>query len=97
MTLNDGMSAILKKICNGLDATLHAFQTVQNASSQAIDTGTIQAAQVEIGQANQLIREMEDSYRRAAEQEERLNNGIRYDNPLRLPGRCNLHPHRRLY
>ena len=77
MTLNDGMSAILKKICNGLDATLHAFQTVQNASSQAIDTGTIRAAQVEIGQANQLIQEMEDSYRRAAEQEERLNNGIR--------------------
>lgn len=55
----------------------HAFQTVQNASSQAIDTGTIRAAQVEIGQANQLIQEMEDSYRRAAEQEERLNNGIR--------------------
>ena len=77
MTLNDGMSAVLKKICNGLDATLHAFQTVQNASSRAIDTGVIQAAQVEIGQANQLIREMEDSYRRAAEQEERLNNGIR--------------------
>ena len=77
MTLNDGMSAVLKKICNGLDATLHAFQTVQNASSQAIDTGTIRAAQVEIGQANQLIQEMEDSYRRAAEQEERLNNGIR--------------------
>ena len=62
--------------CSSSD-TLHAFQTVQNASSQAIDTGTIRAAQVEIGQANQLIQEMEDSYRRAAEQEERLNNGIR--------------------
>ena len=77
MTLNDGMSAVLKKICNGLDATLHAFQTVQNASGQAIDTDLIQAAQVQIGQANQAIREMEDNFRRAAAQEEQLNNGIR--------------------
>ena len=77
MTLNDGMSAVLKKICNGLDATLRAFQTVQNASGQAIDTDLIQAAQVQIGQANQAIREMEDNFRRAAAQEEQLNNGIR--------------------
>ena len=77
MTLNDGMSAVLKKICNGLDATLRAFQTVQNASGQAIDTVLIQAAQVQIGQANQAIREMEDNFRRAAAQEEQLNNGIR--------------------
>ena len=77
MTLNDGMSAVLKKICNGLDATLHAFQTVQNASGQAIDTGMIRAAQIQIGQANRAIQEMEDNFRRAAEQEERLNNGIR--------------------
>ena len=87
MTLNDGMSAILKKICNGLDATLHAFQTVQNASSQAIDTGTIQAAQVEIGQANQLIREMEDSYRRAAEQEERYLIEDDHDSEYRYRGK----------
>lgn len=77
MTLNDGMSAVLKKITNALGTTLHSFEMVQQASGQAIDVGMIQSAQVQLGAANRTIKEMEEYYRRAAEQEENLNQGIR--------------------
>lgn len=77
MTLNDGMSAVLRKITNALGTTLHSFEMVQQASGQAIDVGMIQSAQVQLGAANRTIKEMEEYYRRAAKQEENLNQGIR--------------------
>lgn len=73
MTLNDGMSAVLKKITRALDTTIKAFEDAQEASGVAMDTKLFQSAHVLIAQANNGIDEMAENYRRAAQQEERLN------------------------
>lgn len=77
MTLNDGMSAVLKRITYALNTTLHCFEQVQEASGQAIDTELIKSAHLELAQANNQIQVMEDYYKKAAQEEEKLNQGIR--------------------
>ena len=83
MVLNDGMSAVLKRITSALDTTLNAFEQVQRASGRAVDAAQIAQARSQLVGANAEIQEMADGYRRAAEQEENLNRGLH----RRLPGR----------
>lgn len=77
MVLNDGMSAVLKRITSALDTTLNAFEQVQHASGRAVDAAQIAQARSQLVGANAEIQEMADGYRRAAEQEENLNRGLR--------------------
>ena len=77
MVLNDGMSAVLRKITAALDTTLHTFEQVQRASGQAINAGQIAQARSQLVGANAQLDEMADNYRRAAQQEENLNRGLR--------------------
>ena len=69
MVLNDGISGVLKRITNGLSTTLNAFEQVQRASGRAVDVTQIQA--------NRDVDNMAEAYRRAAQQEEVLNKGLR--------------------
>lgn len=77
MVLNDGLSAVLKRITSALDTTLNAFEQVQRASGRAVDATQIAQARSQLVGANAEIQEMADGYRRAAEQEENLNRGLR--------------------
>ena len=77
MVLNDGMSAVLKRITSALDTTLNAFEQVQRASGRAVDAAQSAQARSQLVGANAEIQEMADGYRRAAEQEENLNRGLR--------------------
>ena len=77
MVLNDGISGVLRKINTALNTTLNAFEQVQRASGRAVDTAQIQAARAALVQANREVDEMAEGYRRAAEQEEILNEGLR--------------------
>lgn len=77
MVLNDGMSAVLKRITSALDTTLNAFEQVQRASGRAVDAAQIAQARSQLVGANAEIKEMADGYRRAAEREENLNRGLR--------------------
>ena len=77
MVLNDGISGVLRKINTALNTTLNAFEQVQRASGRAVDTAQIQAARAALVQANREVDEMAEGYRRAAEQEEVLNKGLR--------------------
>lgn len=77
MVLNDGISGVLRKINTALNTTLNAFEQVQRASGRAVDTAQIQAARAALVQANREVDEMAKGYRRAAEQEEILNKGLR--------------------
>lgn len=77
MVLNDGMSTVLKRITSALDTTLNAFEQVQRASGRAVDAAQIAQARSQLVGANAEIQEMADGYRRAAEQEENLNRGLR--------------------
>lgn len=77
MVLNDGISGVLRKINTALNTTLNAFEQVQRASGRAVDTAEIQAARAALVQANAQVDQMAEGYRRAAEQEEVLNKGLR--------------------
>ena len=76
MALDDGMSRVLSKIVNGLNTTLDAFEQVQRASGSAIDVANIEAARAGLAEAGAEVKAMEEYFRQAAEQEERLNQGV---------------------
>lgn len=77
MVLNDGISKVLRKINTALNTTLNAFEQVQRASGNAVDTAQIQAARAALVEANREVDNMAEGYRRAAQQEEVLNRGLR--------------------
>lgn len=77
MVLNDGISGVLRKINTALNTTLNAFEQVQRASGRAVDTAQIQAARAALVEANREVDDMAKGYRRAAQQEEVLNKGLR--------------------
>ena len=76
MVLNDGMSVVLKKITSALDTTLSSFELVQRASGSAVDVANIEAARAQLADASRAVDDMADNYRRAAQEEERLNDSI---------------------
>lgn len=76
MVLNDGMSVVLKKITSALDTTLASFEMVQRASGSAVDVANIEAARAQLADASRAVDDMADGYRRAAQEEERLNDSI---------------------
>lgn len=76
MVLNDGISGVLRKINTALNTTLNAFEQVQRASGNTVNTGEIQAARAALVQANNEVEQMADAYQRAAQEEEKLNRGI---------------------
>ena len=77
MVLNDGISGVLRKINTALNTTINAFEQVQRASGRAVDTAQIQAARAALVEANREVDDMAEGYRRAAQQEEVLNKGLR--------------------
>ena len=77
MVLNDGISGVLRKINTALNTTLNAFEQVQRASGRAVYTAQIQAARAALVEANREVDDMAEGYRRAAQQEEVLNKGLR--------------------
>lgn len=77
MVLNDGISGVLRKVNTALNTTLNAFEQVQRASGRAVDTAQIQAARAALVEANREVDDMAEGYRRAAQQEEVLNKGLR--------------------
>ena len=80
MVLNDGISGVLMKMNRALNTTLNTFEQVQRASGRAVDATQIQAARAALVQANNEVEQMAEGYRRAAEQEEVLNRGLRNGN-----------------
>ena len=54
MVLNDGMSAVLKRITSALDTTLNAFEQVQRASGRAVDAAQIAQARSLTGRLKNL-------------------------------------------
>ena len=76
MMLNDGMSAVLKKITHVLDFTIHSFEDMKRASGEAFDPAIFQATYAEIGQINEQMDKMERYYIKAAQNQDRFNKGL---------------------
>ena len=76
MALNDGMSAVLKKITRSLDTTISAFEEMQKASGKSMDTKLLKSAHTMLAQCNDEIDQMADEYARAQKRQQRLNDSI---------------------
>ena len=77
MVLNDQVTGVLKNITRALDITLHSFEQMQDASANAVDVRLLNQARAGLGEVNLAVREMEENYRRAAQQEQQVTQNIR--------------------
>lgn len=77
MVLNDQVTGVLKNITRALDITLHSFEQMQDASANAVDVRLLNQARAGLGEVNLAVREMEENYRRAAQQEQHVTRNIR--------------------
>ncbi len=77
LSLNDGVSRVLNKVVSTLDLTLGSFEQVQHAFGQAFDAAKIDQARTALAGASGDLQGVADAYEMAAEQEERLNRGIK--------------------
>ena len=77
MVLNDRVTGVLKNITRALDITLHSFEQMQDASANAVDVRLLNQARAGLGEVNLAVREMEENYRRAAQQEQQVTRNIR--------------------
>lgn len=77
MVLNDQVTGVLKNITRALDITLHSFGQMQDASANAVDVRLLNQARAGLGEVNLAVREMEENYRRAAQQEQQVTRNIR--------------------
>ena len=77
MVLNDQVTGVLKNITRALDITLHSFEQMQDASTNAVDVRLLNQARAGLGEVNLAVREMEENYRRAAQQEQQVTRNIR--------------------
>lgn len=77
MVLNDQVTGVLKNITRALDITLHSFEQMQDASANAVDVRLLNQARAGLGEVNLAVREMEENYRRAAQQEQQVTRSIR--------------------
>lgn len=77
MVLNDQVTGVLKNITRALDITLHSFEQMQDASANAVDVRLLNQARACLGEVNLAVREMEENYRRAAQQEQQVTRNIR--------------------
>jgi len=73
----DGMSPGLKAITNALNVTISSFEAMQRASSNAIDTSSIQAAREQLNKAEITFDEIEQEIRQANQAQQQFNNDIR--------------------
>lgn len=77
MVLNDQVTGVLKNITRALDITLHSFEQMQDASANAVDVRLLNQARAGLGEVNLAVREMEENYRRTAQQEQQVTRNIR--------------------
>ena len=80
MVLNDQVTGVLRNITRALDITLHSFEQMQDASANAVDVRLLNQARAGLGEVNLAVREMEENYRRAAQQEQQVTRNIRQSN-----------------
>lgn len=63
--IQDGMSPAFKSMNNALNIVLSSFESLQRASSKAIDTHSIQAARAELNKAEIAFNQIEQEIREA--------------------------------
>ncbi|MFZ0577728.1 MAG: tape measure protein [Psychrobacillus psychrotolerans] len=74
--ITDGMSRAFQSMNSAMNIVLSSFESLQSASSNAIDTASIQAARRELNQAELAFNEIEQEIRQADAAQEDFNQEI---------------------
>jgi len=75
--MHDGMSGAIKSINNAMNIIINSFESLQDVSSNAIDTNSIQAARQELARAETAFNDVENGIREADAAQQQLNDEIR--------------------
>lgn len=74
--LTDGMTPGLRSITYALNIVISSFEAMQQASSNSIDTSSIQTARQELAKAEVAFNEIEQGINKAAQQQQNYTNKV---------------------
>lgn len=77
LKLYDGMTPVLRKITNAMNIAISSFEDMEKASSKPFDTAQLHEARKQLVEVESDFIQIEEAAKRAAKQEERLNENIR--------------------
>ena len=77
IALYDGVTSPLAAMHRAMNIVINSFETMQNASGNAVDVSAIQEAREELARAETAFDAIEDSIRNADQQQQRFNGSIR--------------------
>jgi len=75
--MHNGMTPALKNMSNALNIVLSSFESLQNVSSNAIDTRSIQAARQELVRAETAFNGIEQEIMQADQRQQQFNQHMR--------------------
>jgi len=78
--VQDNMSRAFRSMTTALNVTLSSFEALQRASSNAIDTSSIETARRELASAELEINSIEQSLRDSQNQQDRFNRSVQSGN-----------------
>ena len=76
LVLTDGMTAPLRSINKAMNIVLNSFEAMQDSSSRAIDTASIQTAREELARASEALDELENHTEKSTDAFSRLAKAI---------------------
>lgn len=76
----DAMSPVIRGMNNALNIVISSFESMQRASSNSVDTSSIQAARRELAGAEASLNQMESSIRNSSQQQQQFNNTLQQGN-----------------
>lgn len=79
--VQDAMTPAFRAMNTALNITLNTFESMQNATSKAIDIASIQTAREELARANTIMEEVEENAKKINEQTSKLPKNIENANP----------------
>lgn len=75
--LQDGMTPVIRSMSNALNICVNSFESMQNASSRAVNSASISAGRTELARVEVATNGVERNIREADNAQRQLNNDIR--------------------
>lgn len=77
LKLYDGITPVLRKITKAMNIAISSFEDMEKASSKPFDTAQLHEARKQLVEVESDFIQIEEAAKKAAKQEERLNDNIR--------------------
>lgn len=79
--VDDRMSGAFRSITNAMNITISAFSDLQEATHNAVDVSSIEAARAELSRAEVTLNQVESSIQSATQNQRQFNDSIEATNP----------------